>query len=287
MDVVAVVTQPDRPKGRRLKSAPCPVKALVRHRDIRVLDPVKVNTEEVVADIASCDPEVIVVAAYGQILKPALLEMPPLGCINVHASLLPAYRGAAPIQRAIARGETVTGVTTMHMSAGMDEGDIILQRSVPIRPTDTGGSLHDVLAAEGATLLGETLEAICAERAPRAAQDHDAATYAPKLTKAEGRIDWTRPAVEIYNKVRAFNPWPVCWTGLPDAGGRLRVLCAGVASNDGVPGAVLAVTDEGPIVAAGEGSLCLLEVQGEGGRVMSGSVYCRGHGLMSGQRLEG
>jgi methionyl-tRNA formyltransferase len=287
VEVIAVVTQPDRPKGRHLQPASCPVKVLVGERGIPVLDPVRVNAPEATTEIASLEPDVIVVVAYGQILKPVLLEMPPLGCINVHASLLPAYRGAAPIQWAIARGESVTGVTTMHMSPGMDEGDIILRTPVPIGPTDTGGSLHDILAAEGAALLMKTLAAVESGRAPREVQDHEAATYAPKLTKAAGRIDWTKPASELYNRIRAFNPWPVCWTELPCAQGRLRVFSARVTDDAGAPGTLLALSDEGPVIAAGAESLCLLEVQGEGGRVMSGAAYCRGHGIKPGQRWEG
>jgi len=297
-EIVTVVTQPDRPKGRRLRTAACPAKARASSLGVPIFAPENVNDPDSIDAIREMSPELVVVVAYGQILSAPLLNVPAHGCVNVHASLLPKYRGAAPIQWAIARGEKVTGVTTMFMNERMDAGDIISQSEVPIDQGDTAGSLHEKLAEAGARLLLETVAAVRTGNAPRVAQVESEATLAPKLKKAHGRIDWTLSAREIYNRVRGFNPWPVCWSELGGSspvrspgrgtrkdGGSLRVLKVRVEEAQGRPGEVVGVSGDGPVVATGRQAVCLLEVQPEGGRVMSGAAYLRGHGLAIGDEL--
>jgi len=285
-DVVGVVSQPDRPKGRSLGVTACPVKGQADRRGIPVLTPERVNDADSLAQIEALRPELIVVVAYGQILRKALRDMPRFGCINVHASLLPRYRGAAPIQWAIARGERVTGVSTMFLNAGMDAGDIILQREAAIEAADTGGSLHDRLAQSGAELLSATVDAIRKGAAPRTAQDEAEATYAPKLKKSDGRIDWGLRAVGLHDRVRAFNPWPGCVCEVPAGAGHfLKVLRARVESGSGRPGMVIDIDGEGPLVQTGNGALRLLEVQPDGRKPMSGSAFVRGHAVRVGERV--
>lgn len=286
-EVVAVVTQPDRPKGRNLEPSACPVKHYLGERAIQVLTPENVNTPESLAALTQLQPDVLVVVAYGQLLKPALLAIPSRGCINVHGSLLPKYRGAAPIQWAVARGERVTGVTTMHVNERLDAGDMILKCEVPIEEGDTGGTLHDKLAAAGAELLSATLDLIRSGNAPRLPQDDALATHAPKLKKADGRIDWGWPAATIHNRVRAFNPWPGCYGESPREPGKfVKVLKTRVEPGWGKPGTVLEAAGEGPLIQAGDGlALRLLEVQPEGRRPMSGSAFLCGHVLIVGELL--
>jgi methionyl-tRNA formyltransferase len=281
-DVAGVVSQPDRPSGRRLRVSPCAVKVAALNASVPVLTPEDINAPESVSAVRNLKPDLIVVVAYGKILKPAVLSIPPLGCINLHASLLPAFRGAAPIQWAVARGENVTGVTTLYMDERMDAGDIIFQCRSPILPSDTAGTLHDRLAEEGAALLLRTLAAVGSGTAPRVPQDESAATYAPKLHKRDGRIDWTLPAREIHNRIRGFNPWPCCFC---KTGKRmLRVLWATMESTEGEAGEILDVSD-GPLVGTGAGSLRLTRVQPEGGKAMSAAAYLNGHPMTPGQRL--
>lgn len=281
--VVGVVSQPDRPKGRSLQVAPCPVREHVAQAGIPVLTPEKINTPESLAALRALAPDLIVVVAYGQILKSALLNLPPRGCINVHASLLPKYRGAAPIQWAIARGERVTGVTTMYMNEGMDAGDIIAQREEPIREDDTAGTLHDRLARLGADLLAETLEAIHQGTVRRTPQNLADVTFAPKLKKSDGRLDWRQTAAEAYNRIRGFNPWPGCFFQLPGRG-CVRVLKARVESSakTGKPGEVLDCAGAGPLIQTGDQALRLLEVQPEGRKAMAGAAFLCGHPLAPG-----
>lgn len=281
--VAGVVTQPDRPQGRRLHVAASAVRVAAEAAALPVLTPENVNAPESLDGIRALGPDLIVVVAYGQILKPALLALPPQGCINVHASLLPRYRGAAPIQWAIARGETVTGVTTMYVNERMDAGDIILQVEVPVGPDDTAGVLHDRLAREGAELLVRTLAAIRRGDAPRLPQDERLATYAPKLSKEDGRIDWTMSASALHNRVRGFHPWPGCFCDR--SGTRLKILATRAEDGEGRPGVVLGVSGSGPLVATGRGALRLLVVQPEGKRAMSGEEYQRGHPLKAGDVL--
>ncbi len=276
--IVGVVTQPDRPKGRGREMHQSPVKAIAPAGAV-VMTPGKVNSSDSVEAIRRLAPDLVVVVAYGQILRKELLAMPRLGCVNVHASLLPRYRGAAPIQWAVANGDRETGVTTMYMSEGMDEGDILKQKRVAIDPQDTGGTLHDKLASRGAELLGETIEDIRNGIARRIPQRAAEATIAPKLSKADGRIDWTMSAARICDRVRGFNPWPCCYCGEPGAvSGMLKVLRAGAEPGaGGQPGDILAWENAGPLVAADGGAVRLLEIQPGGGKAMSGSEYVRGH----------
>lgn len=286
-DVVGIVTQPDRPKGRSLKVSPCAARAAARGTGVPVLTPPRVNAPEALQGIRELRPDLIVVVAYGQILKPALLELPPLGCINVHASLLPKYRGAAPIQWAVARGERETGVTIMYMNEKMDEGDIVLQVKETIGDGDTAGVLHDRLARTGAAALVRAMEELRAGTLLRQVQDASLATYAPKLKKEDGRLDWTQPAATLCNRVRGFNPWPCCHCRVC-RGGRtrtLKVLAARAEDGSGEPGTLVAVGEDGPLVAAGEGCVRLLRVQPEGKRVMTGADYARGYRLAVGDGL--
>ena len=288
--VVGVVTQPDRPKGRSLQMTPCAVRAHVAARGIPILTPDNVNAPDSVAALQALAPDLIVVVAYGQFLKADILNLPsrgpahhsPLGeggCINVHASLLPKYRGAAPIQWAVANGETETGMTTMFVNTRMDAGDIIDQLAEPIRPEDTAGSLHDRLAQCGADLLARTLETLRQGSIRRQPQDETKVTFAPRIKKADGRIDWRLPAALIHNRVRGFNPWPGCFCELVPAG-VVRVLKTRVETGRSeVVGTVLDAAGEGPLIQAGQDALRLLELQPEGRKIMSGAAFLRGHPL--------
>jgi methionyl-tRNA formyltransferase len=286
--LACVVTQPDRPRGRRLETAPCPVRRHLGGAAVEVLTPERVNAPDSVAAIRTRRPDVIVVVAYGQMLRAELLALPPHGCLNVHGSLLPRYRGAAPVAWAVANGETVTGVTTLFMNERMDAGDILLQAAVPIEPDDTGGTLGEKLAAAGADLLMRSLAAIRAGTAPRRPQDESLATLAPKLNKTDGRLDWRTPARVLHNRVRAFNPWPCATCRLPGEPPRiLRVLRTRVApGGEGPSGRVLDAGRDGPVVQTGEGALVLLEVQPEGRTGMSGGDFLRGYALKAGDILQ-
>ncbi|MEI8351071.1 MAG: methionyl-tRNA formyltransferase [bacterium] len=277
-EVVAVVTQPDRPKGRNLEVSSCPVKKFLGDRQIPVLNPERVNTPESIERLQSFRPELIVVVAYGQLLKPALLALPPRGCVNVHGSLLPRYRGAAPIQWAIANGDAVSGVSTMFMDSGMDTGDVILKRELPIGVHDTGGTYHDKLSAAGAELLGETIELIRKGAALRIPQDHASATIAPKLRKVDGRLDWTRPARELHNHIRGFNPWPGTFCDLPGNPGKtLKVTVSRIEPGSGAPGTLIEADGDGLLIQTSDQALRLLEVQPEGRKPMSGAAFLRGY----------
>lgn len=286
VETCGIVTQPDRPKGRHLELTPCPVKERLGTRGIPVLTPEKVNAPESLAALAGLKPDVIVVVAYGQILRAPLLAIPPLGCLNVHGSLLPKYRGAAPIQWAVANGERVTGVSTMYLNERMDAGDVILRREIEVEDEDTGGSLHDKLAVLGAEALVETLRLVRAGCAPRMPQDDAAATLAPKLKKTDGRLDWALPADSLCNRVRAFNPWPGCSCELPAGSARwVKVLRARVEPGRAAPvGTILDAGGEGPLVQAGERALRLLDVQPEGRKPMPGAAFLRGYPLQIGDR---
>lgn len=286
VDVVGVVTQPDRPKGRRLKLTECAVKASLAQLDIPILSPDNINTADALDVLRSWTPDLIVVIAYGQMLRSAVLSIPPLGCINVHTSLLPLYRGAAPIQWAVANGDSETGATIMYMDEGMDTGDIISQQSMPIGSDETAGMVHDHLANVGASLLCEVVRDIHAGNVVSRPQDESQATVAPKLSKSDGEIDWTQPAEAIYNRVRGFNPWPCCFCSMPNGvKGTLRVKMAQLETGGGVPGDVLSLKGDGPVIACGEGALRLLDVQPEGKRVMAGRAFLCGHTLAVGDSL--
>jgi len=286
-EVVAVVTQPDKPVGRKQELHASAIKRLAVARGVPVLQPVKMRAPEAVAEIAALAADVIVVMAYGQILPKAVLEAPRLACLNLHASLLPRWRGAAPIQAAIEAGDCVSGVTVMYMAEGLDTGDILLMRETPITDTDTGGSLHDRLGEVAAAALAEALPLIVAGTAPRTPQDDARANYAAKLSRENGRIDWQASAAQIDLRIRAMNPWPAAHTFLPTPAGlrQLKVFAARVEVAQGSPGEVLAADGSGILVAAKEGAVLLTEIQLEGKRRMSAEEFLRGHTIAPGTRL--
>jgi len=280
-NVVAAVTQPDRPKGRHLKLTPSPVKVAALKAGLPVLQPERARDEAFGRDLASFSPDLIVVAAYGQILPRAILDLPAHGCINVHTSLLPRYRGAAPIQWALLNGDRETGVTIMKMDAGLDTGDILSQESTFIEPSDNAATLHDRLARLGASLLARTIpDYIEGKLVPRP-QPADGVVYAPKIKKQDGEVNWTQPAVAIWNKVRGFTPWPGAYTWLPaDAGQnptRLKLLKCEPVAQAGNPGMVLASAKDTLVIACGQGALQVQELQLEGGRPMSPQQFLSGH----------
>ena len=262
--VVAVYTQPDRPAGRGQKLMPSPVKQLALQRGLPVMQPATLRDAEAQHALAALQPDLMVVVAYGLILPQAVLDTPRLGCINSHASLLPRWRGAAPIQRAIEAGDSESGVTVMQMEAGLDTGPMLLKVRTPIGPSDTGGSLHDRLAALGAQAVVEAVARLQAGSLPGERQDDTLATYAHKLSKDEARLDWQRPAAELERLVRAFNPWPICHSSL--TGDVLKVHAARLVPGQGEPGRILAVGKDGLTVACGTGALQLTRLQLPGGK---------------------
>lgn len=264
---IAVYTQPDRPAGRGQKLMPSPVKQLALQHAIPVLQPASLRDPAAQAELAALEPELLLVVAYGLILPQAVLDIPRLGCINSHASLLPRWRGAAPIQRAIEAGDGESGVTVMQMEAGLDTGPMLLKVATPIQPDDTGGSLHDRLAGLGAQALVEAVVRLAAGGLAGEVQDDALATYAHKLNKDEARLDWSRPAAELARRIRAFDPWPVCHSSLN--GTPLKVLGALVEASEGAPGTILAACRDGLTVACGEGALRLTRLQLPGGKPLA------------------
>jgi methionyl-tRNA formyltransferase len=283
-EVVGVVCQPDKPAGRGQQLQAPPVKRLAGEHGVPVVQPIKLKTDELPATLRAWAPDIGVVAAYGRILPPAVLTLPRLGCINVHASLLPKYRGAAPIQWALLRGETVTGVTIMCMNERMDEGDTLLQRATPIGLDETYGKLQERLARLGAEALMDALAALHAGSLPAVPQDHAAATYAPMIGKQEGAIDWNRAAAEIAAQVRAFNPWPSAFTTLAGRLLKIHRARAVVDTTDALPGTVVALGDS-IRVATGNGLLALEELQLEGKRALAAPAFARGAAIALGDRL--
>jgi methionyl-tRNA formyltransferase len=287
-EVVAVVTQPDKPAGRKQELLASPIKQLAVERGVPVLQPVKLRAPESVAEIAALNADVIVVMAYGQILPKSVLDAPHLACLNLHASLLPRWRGAAPIQAAIEAGDSKTGVTVMYMAEGLDTGDILLMHETPIAATDTGGILHDRLAEIAATALAEAMPLVAARTAPRIPQDNALSNYAAKLSRENGRIDWTATPAKIDRRIRAMNPWPAAHTFLP-VGGAARQLKVFAASpqpeNGGKSGEVLQADANGLLVAAQGGAMLLREIQLEGKRRMNAGEFLRGHPIAPGTML--
>lgn len=261
-EIAAVVTQPDRPKGRGQKPLPPPVKEVAERHGLPVLQPVKVRAPEFIESVREMNPDVVVVVAFGQILPKALLEIPRYGCINVHASLLPRYRGAAPLNWCIINGETETGVTTMQMDPGLDTGDMLLKKATPIGPDEDACSLHDRLSLIGADVLHETLDLLVRGKLAPEKQDDALSCYAPLLKKEDGCIDWNRDARTIHNLVRGMTPWPGAFTYLD--GKLVKVYRARIGEGRGTPGTVLAASRDGIEVACGDGSLLLDELQLEG-----------------------
>ena len=283
-EVVAVITQPDKPVGREQRIEPPPIKkALIgraRPLGAPIFQPARIKDPQIVEELRRLKADVTVVVAYGQILPRDVLEIPRLACLNLHASLLPRWRGAAPVQAAIAAGDYETGITVMYMDEGLDTGDILLQRSVEILPNDTGGSLHDRLAQIAPEALLESLRLLAAGNAPRIPQDNARASYAPKLKREHGQIDWSESAEAIERKIRACNPWPGAFMKVDSQ--NLKVFFALVVDLNGQPGEILR-SDKDLIVAAGKGALSLAEVQLEGKRRMSAAEFLRGHAALLGR----
>jgi methionyl-tRNA formyltransferase len=317
--IAAVVTHPDHPKGRGLKPQPSPVKSLALRLGLPVLQPECARDEQFIAKLRALRPDLIIVVAYGHILPPAILDLPRFGCLNIHASLLPEYRGAAPIQWAIANGETGTGVTIMKMDAGLDTGGILTQRRTPIRPEDDSATLHDRLARLGAELLAQTIPDYVAGKIQLVPQPAEGASYAPKIKKEDGRIDWNQPARTILNRLRAFTPWPGAFTFLKACGDEasersptqpkprlIKIWKAEVVEEsdplihgrDGSPsrpvasarrpysGDVLSADKTGVVVSCGEHALRILELQRESGRRMSAAEFLAGNPLKCGGKFE-
>jgi len=278
-EVVSVVTQPDRPKGRGKKVLPPPVKLKAMELGIEVLQPEKIREKEYIQAIKEMKPECIVVVAYGQILPKEILEIPEKGCINVHASLLPKLRGAAPINWAIIGGEEETGITTMYMNEGLDTGDMILKEEVNIKEDMTAGQLHDILSEVGAAVLVKTLELIKLNKAPRTVQDDSESSYAPMLDSKTGCINWQNSAQDIYNLVRGLNPWPVAYTMYK--GTKMKIWKCSIASGSSIeePGKIIEVDKSGFYVSTGSKILLIEEIQMPGSRRMTVDEYIRGNAI--------
>lgn len=285
-DVVAVVTQPDRPKGRKKTLTPPPVKEAALSFGLPVLQPERMRSAEAVATLAELKPDLIVTAAYGQILPKDVLELPMLGCINVHGSLLPKYRGGAPIQRSIINGEHSTGVTIMYMAEGLDTGDMISVIELPITDEDTSGSMFEKLSLAGAELLGATLPSIIAGEVKSIPQQDDQATYAPNLNREDERVDWSKSARAIFNQVRGLSPMAGAFTYLN--GEVFKIWACAVPSEDDkgkanvVPGTVVAADNSGIIVQTGAGLLILKNIQPAGKRTMTAAEWLMGARLEKG-----
>jgi methionyl-tRNA formyltransferase len=282
--MVGVYTQPDRPKGRGKKLAPPPVKELAQKYDIPVYQPLRLRQPEAVAELEALAPDLIVVVAYGQILPKSVLEIPAHGCINVHASLLPKYRGAAPINKAIIDGETETGITTMFMDVGLDTGDMLVKKTLAIGPEETAGELHDRLASLGRETMEETLRQLCAGTLQRDVQNDEQSTYASMMKKEDGRIDWSRSAQEIHNHVRGLDPWPGAYTTIN--GELLKLAETSSEAAEGKPGSVIEADKDGVCVACGSGSLRIQLLQLAGRKRLAAADFLRGCPLEAGAMME-
>ncbi|MDD2885466.1 MAG: methionyl-tRNA formyltransferase [Dechloromonas sp.] len=280
-DITLVLTQPDRPAGRGMALQPSPVKQVALAHGLTVYQPQSLKTPEVQAELAAFEAEAMVVAAYGLILPPAVLALPQRGCLNIHASLLPRWRGAAPIQRALLAGDTLSGVCIMQMEVGLDTGPVLLQRALPIAADETAGSLHDRLASLGADLI---VEALAQADWPLRPQASDGVTYAQKIDKAEALIDWQQAAVAIDRQIRAFNPFPGAYGRL--AGQNVKLWLARPLAVDGSPGEVLQVDKHHVLIACGQGALAVSELQKAGGKRLPVQQFLAGHPLSVGQRFD-
>jgi methionyl-tRNA formyltransferase len=286
--LLAVVSQPDRPKGRNLRTQPSPVKALALAAQLPVLQPERARDPAFLNDMKNLAPDLVVVAAYGQILPKTILEVPPHGCLNVHTSLLPRYRGAAPIQWAILKGESETGVTIMKMDVGMDTGDILIEEKTAIAPDDNSETLHLRLARMGAQLLVRTIPDYLAGKIQLHPQPAEGVSYAPKIKKEDGRIDWKQPATVVGNQVRALTPWPGAFTFLPDSPRPhlIKIWKAEATSDSAPPGQVLRADKTAIVVGCGSGALRILSLQREGGRRLTSQEFLTGHELKPGQTFD-
>jgi methionyl-tRNA formyltransferase len=285
--VLGVVTQPDRPKGRDLKLTASPVKELALRTTLPVFQPERARNESFIEELRKFKPDLIVVAAFGQILPQSILDLPRFGCINVHTSLLPKYRGAAPIQWAILNDEAETGVTIMKMDAGMDTGAILRQEKTPIRESDNAQTLHDRLATIGSELLVRTIPDYAVGKIPPRPQPAEGVSYAPKIKKQDGQIDWSQPARAIWNRVRGLVPWPGSYTHVPAEPKPylLKIWEAEVVRATGSPGEILSVDKSGIVVGCGQNALRIRQLQLEGGKRLNAEQFVAGHPLQSGQVL--
>ena len=276
-EICCVFTQPDKPRDRGLKVACCPAKELAAARATPIVQPATLRDGKALGLLQSLKPQLIAVVAYGKLLPPDILDLPPLGCVNIHGSLLPKYRGAAPVQRAVLNGEAETGVTSMYMAPELDSGDIIMMKKTPVGPEETSGELFSRLGTLGAELLGETVAAIENGTAGRTKQNDAEATYAPPLTKDMSPIDWRKSAREIVNQVRGLNPWPVATACV--GGVTLRVFCASATEGQrgAEPGTVVSAGQLGIELACHDGGVLIRELQAPGGRRMAAQDYLRGH----------
>ncbi len=283
--VVAVVTQPDRPRGRGKKLSPPPVKVTAQAAAIPVLQPTQIKTAEFADELRSYEPDLIVVAAYGRILPASILDLPPYGCINIHGSLLPRHRGAAPIQWAILAGDKEAGVTIMEMDVGMDTGAMLLPAAIPIEDDDTAGSLFAKLSSLGATTLLKALELLHQNSLPPVEQDHSLATEAPPLKKEDGAIDWNRSAWQIHCLIRGMDPWPTAFSFLN--GKRFRFFAPQLSEQDTdlEPGSIIAADRNGLLLATGDKALLVREIQPEGKKRMTVEAYLCGQSLEKGQKF--
>ena len=282
-DIPLVLTQPDRPSGRGMHPAASPVKQLALARGLALHQPATLKDPAAAGPIAAAQPDALVVAAYGLLLPQAVLDIAPMGAINIHASLLPRWRGAAPIQRALLAGDAETGVAIMKMEAGLDTGPVMLERRIPIAADDDAQSLHDKLAALGAAAIVEALALIAAGRALWRPQAPDGASYARKIDKSEAAIDWSRPCEELERKLRAFRPAPGAQSTL--RGETVKLLRARCVERSGAPGEVLSAGADGIVVACGEGALEIQELQRAGGRRLAAAEFLRGFPVAAGERL--
>jgi methionyl-tRNA formyltransferase len=287
--LAAVVTQPDQPKGRGLKLTPSPVKEVALQAGLTVLQPERAREENFIRALAALQPELIAVAAYGQILPKAILDLPRYGCINVHTSLLPKYRGAAPIQHAILNGDGETGVTIMKMDVGLDTGDILTQEHTPIGLSDNSQTLHDRLANLGAELLARTIPQYTDGAIPPRPQPAEGVSYAAKIKRQDGEINWAQPAQVIWNRIRGLVPWPGAFSHLPGQPQPhlLKIWEAKPVDRSGEPGCVLQADKSGIIIGCGHGALMISLLQREGGRRLTAAEFLAGHSLEVGEKLGG
>jgi methionyl-tRNA formyltransferase len=286
-EIVAIVTQPDHPKGRGLKLQPTPVKEIALQKKLPVLQPDRARDEQFIQSLRALAPDLIAVTAYGQILPQSILDLPRFGCLNVHTSLLPKYRGAAPIQRAVLNGESETGVTIMKMDAGMDTGAMLTQEKTPIHPTDNSQTLHDRLAEMGAALLIKTIPDYVAGKIQPQPQPSEGASHAPKIKKLDGQLDWSQPARALWNRVRAMVPWPGAFTHLPaqPLPHLLKIWEVQPVERSGPAGEILQADKSGIIIGCGADALRILVLQREGGRRLSAAEFLAGHPLKPGQKF--
>ena len=284
--IISVFTQPDKPFGRKGELKPSEIKKFAQSKNIPIYQPYKIREQEAIDQLSIGNPDVLVVVAYGQILPKAVLRIPKIACINLHASLLPLYRGASPIQAAILNGNKQTGLTSMYIGEGLDDGDLLKSKELIIDQDETGGSLHDRLAALGPELLIESLNLLAIGQAPREEQDHDQATHVSKLSRSDGEIDWSKSAESIERKIRAFDPWPGTFTYFPD--GTLVKIFPPVSiekNRDGEPGVIISTQSDHVTVRCGLGAMSFSSIQPAGRKKMSLSSYMAGKNIEPGAFL--